>query len=90
MAIPRNTNVTKMEFRRIFNPDIGLIFPAAPSPEGCHQRRKPFDVYPDETLDYKKRLSGQGISTQGISRYPGALSAFGMNGRTLYPRLAYP
>ncbi len=48
-----------------------------------------FDVYPDETLDYKKGLTGQGFSTQGISRYPGHLSAYGMNGRTLYLRLAY-
>ncbi|MEO5579015.1 MAG: TonB-dependent receptor, partial [Gemmatimonadaceae bacterium] len=48
-----------------------------------------FDVYPDETRDFKDGLSGQGISTGGISRYPGALSAFGMNGRTLYLRLAY-
>jgi iron complex outermembrane receptor protein len=48
-----------------------------------------FDVYPDEWWDFKDGLNAQGVSMQGIFRYPGALSPFGMNGRTLYLRLAY-
>ncbi|MEJ7758595.1 MAG: TonB-dependent receptor [Gemmatimonadaceae bacterium] len=48
-----------------------------------------FDVYPDEWNDFKDGLNAQGISMQGIFRHPGGLSAFGMNGRTLYLRLAY-
>jgi iron complex outermembrane receptor protein len=48
-----------------------------------------FDVYPDEWLDFKDGLNAQGTSMQGIFRHPGALSPFGMNGRTLYLRLAY-
>jgi iron complex outermembrane receptor protein len=48
-----------------------------------------FDVYPDEWRDFKDGLNAQGVSMQGIFRYPGALSPFGMNGRTLYLRLGY-
>jgi iron complex outermembrane receptor protein len=48
-----------------------------------------FDVYPDEWWDFKDGLNVQGPSMMGISRYPGALSPFGMNGRTLYLRVAY-
>jgi hypothetical protein len=48
-----------------------------------------FDVYPDEWKDFKDGLKATGASMQGIFRYPGGLSPFGMNGRTLYLRLAY-
>lgn len=48
-----------------------------------------FDVYPDEWWDFKDGLNATGTSMKGIFRYPGALSPFGMNGRTLYLRLAY-
>jgi len=48
-----------------------------------------FDVYPDEWWDFKDGVNGQATSMMGISRYPGALSPFGMNGRTLYVQLAY-
>ncbi|MEO5580829.1 MAG: TonB-dependent receptor, partial [Gemmatimonadaceae bacterium] len=48
-----------------------------------------FDVYPDEWLDFKDGLNAEGTSMKGIFRYPGGLSPFGMNGRTLYLRLAY-
>lgn len=48
-----------------------------------------FDVYPDEWWDFKDGLNGTAVSMMGISRYPAALSPFGMNGRTLYLRLAY-
>jgi iron complex outermembrane receptor protein len=42
-----------------------------------------FDVYPDEWWDFKQGLEATGVSMQGIFRYPGALSPFGMNGRTV-------
>ena len=48
-----------------------------------------FDVYPDEWWDFKDGLNGTAVSMMGISRYPAALSPFGMNGRTLNLRLAY-
>lgn len=48
-----------------------------------------FDVYPDEWWDFKDGLNGTAVSMMGISRYPAALSPFGMNGRTLYLGLAY-
>jgi iron complex outermembrane receptor protein len=48
-----------------------------------------FDVYPDEWFDFKEGLQAQGVSMQGIFRYPGALSPFGMNGRTVYVQLSY-
>lgn len=48
-----------------------------------------FDVYPDEWWDFKDGLNARGTSMQGIFRHPGALSPFGMNGRTLHLRLAY-
>ncbi|MBA3338501.1 MAG: TonB-dependent receptor [Geodermatophilaceae bacterium] len=47
------------------------------------------DVYPDEYLDFKDGVNPRGPSMQGIFRYLGALSPFGMSGRTLYLRLAY-
>jgi iron complex outermembrane receptor protein len=49
-----------------------------------------FDVYPSEWRDFKNGVNAApGGSMQGIYRYPGALSAFGMNGRTLYVQMAY-
>ena len=43
-----------------------------------------FDVYPDEWNDFKFGLEATGMSNRGIFRYPGGISPFGMNGRTLY------
>lgn len=48
-----------------------------------------FDVYPDEWWDFKHGLEATGVSMQGIFRYPGALSPFGMNGRTVHLHIAY-
>jgi iron complex outermembrane recepter protein len=48
-----------------------------------------FDVYPDEWLDFKQGLEATGGSMQGIFRYPGALSPFGMNGRTVYVQFGW-
>ncbi len=48
-----------------------------------------FDAYPDEWNDFKDGLLAQGPSMQGIFRYPGGLSPFGMNGRTVYVHLDY-
>ena len=47
-----------------------------------------FDVYPDEWLDWNKGVTGS-LTTNGIYRYPGGTVPFGMNGRTVYVRLAY-
>jgi iron complex outermembrane recepter protein len=48
-----------------------------------------FDVYPDEWIDFKDGIDATGQSTAGIFRYPGGISPFGMNGRTLYLHLSY-
>jgi iron complex outermembrane recepter protein len=48
-----------------------------------------FDVYPDEWWDFKDGVNAAGTSFNGIFRYPGGLSPFGMDGRTLYLALRY-
>jgi iron complex outermembrane receptor protein len=47
-----------------------------------------FDVYPDEWKDWDQGVSGA-LTTNGIYRYPGLTSPWGMNGRTVYVRLSY-
>src|SRR5690606_22655838 len=46
-----------------------------------------FDTYPDDFPDFRDGLDATGLSMKGIFRYPGALSPFGMNGRSLSVRL---
>jgi iron complex outermembrane receptor protein len=46
-----------------------------------------FDVYPDEWSDFKDGVNATGQSIFGIFRYPGGISPFGMNGRTVYLHL---
>ncbi|CAN5840394.1 TonB-dependent receptor [soil metagenome] len=46
------------------------------------------DVYPDEWKDFNMGVSGA-LTTAGIYRYPGGVSPFGFNGRTVYVRLSY-
>jgi iron complex outermembrane receptor protein len=48
-----------------------------------------FDAYPTEWWDFSDGLNATGASVQGNFRYPGALSAFGMNGRAVYLQLSY-
>ena len=48
-----------------------------------------FDVYPDEWGDFSQGLEATGVSMQGIFRYPGALSPFGMNGRSVNVQIAW-
>jgi iron complex outermembrane recepter protein len=48
-----------------------------------------FDVYPAESNGFKKAVAARSESLEGISRYPASLSAFGMNGRTIYVQLSY-
>lgn len=47
-----------------------------------------FDVYPDEWEDWDKGVNGS-LTTNGIYRYAGGTSPFGLNGRTVYVRLSY-
>ncbi len=47
-----------------------------------------FDVYPDEWKDWNAGVAGA-LTTNGIYRYPGLTSPWGMNGRTVYVRLSY-
>ncbi len=48
-----------------------------------------FDVYPDEWNDFKLGVQALGMSNRGIFRYPGGISPFGMNGRTVYVHVSY-
>jgi iron complex outermembrane recepter protein len=47
-----------------------------------------FDVYPQEWKDFSQGVSG-GLTTNGIYRYAGGTSPWGMNGRTVYIKLSY-
>jgi iron complex outermembrane recepter protein len=46
------------------------------------------DVYPDAWKDFDQGVSGA-LTTNGIYRYPGGVSPFGFNGRTVYLKLSY-
>jgi iron complex outermembrane receptor protein len=48
-----------------------------------------FDVYPTEWIDFKDGVNAKGMSVAGNFRYPGGISPFGMNGRTVYLHLSY-
>jgi len=69
--------------------DVRISYQLRPRVEVAVSAANLFDVYPDEWRDFKDGLKATGVSMMGIFRYPGALSPFGMNGRTLYFRLAY-
>jgi iron complex outermembrane receptor protein len=69
--------------------DVRLSYQLRPRVEVAVSAANLFDVYPDEWWDFKDGLKATGVSMMGIFRYPGALSPFGMNGRTLYLRLSY-
>ncbi|MBA3405505.1 MAG: TonB-dependent receptor [Gemmatimonadaceae bacterium] len=69
--------------------DVRLSYQLRPRLQVALSGANLFDVYPDEWNDFKDGQNAQGVSMKGIFRYPGGLSPFGMNGRTLYLRLAY-
>jgi iron complex outermembrane recepter protein len=46
------------------------------------------DVYPDGWKDFDLGVNGA-LTTNGIYRYPGGVSPFGFNGRTVYAKLSY-
>jgi len=69
--------------------DVRMSYQLRPRVQLAVSAANLFDVYPDEWWDFKDGLNGTAVSMMGISRYPAALSPFGMNGRTLYLRLAY-
>ncbi|HEX6573390.1 MAG TPA: TonB-dependent receptor [Gemmatimonadaceae bacterium] len=48
-----------------------------------------FDVYPSESNGFKEAVATRSESLDGISRYPAALSTFGLNGRTIYIQLSH-
>lgn len=47
-----------------------------------------FDVYPDEWNDFELGVKAV-LASGGVSRYPGGISPFGMNGRTLNLRFTW-
>jgi iron complex outermembrane receptor protein len=47
-----------------------------------------FDVYPDEWSDFRLGVNST-LAASGVSRYPGGISQFGMNGRTLNLRVSW-
>lgn len=70
-------------------PDARLSYQLRPRMQVAVSAVKLFDGYPDEWSDFRDGLQAQGASMQGIFRYPGALSPFGMNGRTVDAQLSY-
>jgi iron complex outermembrane receptor protein len=69
--------------------DVGVSFQLAPRLRVSASANNVFDVYPDEWLDFSQGVSAQGMSMFGIFRYPGGISPFGMNGRTVYLHLSF-
>jgi iron complex outermembrane receptor protein len=47
-----------------------------------------FDVYPDQWRDFDLGVNGA-LSMNGVFRYPGGISPFGMDGRMIYVHLSY-
>jgi len=47
-----------------------------------------FDAYPEEWKDFAQGVNGA-LTTNGIYRYAGGTSPWGMNGRTVYIKLSY-
>jgi iron complex outermembrane receptor protein len=47
-----------------------------------------FDVYPEEWKDWDQGVNGA-LTTNGIYRYAGGTSPWGINGRIVYVRLSY-
>jgi iron complex outermembrane receptor protein len=69
--------------------DVRVSYQLRPRVQVALSGANVFDVYPSEWIDFKDGINATGFSTQGILRYPGALSPFGMNGRTVYFQLQY-
>jgi iron complex outermembrane recepter protein len=46
------------------------------------------DVYPDEWKDFDQGVNGA-LTTNGVYRYTGNISPYGMNGRFVYVRMSY-
>jgi iron complex outermembrane recepter protein len=69
--------------------DLRMSYRLGPRVELATSVANLFDVYPNEWFDFKDGLAAQGFSMQGIFRHPGALSPYGMNGRTVYVQLTY-
>jgi hypothetical protein len=53
------------------------------------QRLVPSVNVPHIPLDFRQGVSAQGMSMNGIFRYPGGISPFGLNGRTVYLHVSY-
>lgn len=69
--------------------DARLTYQVRPRVQLAINAANIFDTYPDEWLDFRNGLAATGPSMQGIFRYPGALSPFGMNGRMVNVQVAY-
>ncbi|HYW31169.1 MAG TPA: TonB-dependent receptor, partial [Gemmatimonas sp.] len=69
--------------------DMRVAYRVRPSVQITVSAANLFDVYPNEWFDFKNGAAAQGPSLNGVSRYPGGLSPFGMNGRTIHLILAY-
>jgi iron complex outermembrane recepter protein len=69
--------------------DIDVAYRLHPRLRAALSAQNLFDVYPDEWRDWKDGVNATGMSINGIYRYPGAVSPFGMNGRTVTVRLSY-
>jgi iron complex outermembrane recepter protein len=84
---------TRPEYDQVMRPrwitDARVSYRVRPRLQVAVSAANLFDVYPDDWWDFSQGLDATGASMQGIFRYPGALSPFGMNGRTVHLQLAY-
>jgi iron complex outermembrane receptor protein len=68
--------------------DLGVTWELTRSLKVSGGSHNIFDIYPDEWFDFDRGIEGV-LSVGGIFRYPGAISPFGMNGRTIYLHITY-
>jgi iron complex outermembrane receptor protein len=69
--------------------DIGIAYLPHRRLRAAVSAQNLFDVYPDEWRDWKDGANATGMSINGIYRYPGGISPFGMSGRTVTVQLSY-
>jgi iron complex outermembrane receptor protein len=69
--------------------DAGISYRITPSLSVAANVANVFDVYPTEWNDFKNGVNATGLSLAGIYRYPGALSPFGMNGRSVFLQVSW-
>ena len=68
--------------------DLSISYRLGPRLRVAASAANLFDVYPDEWNDFELGVNAT-LASAGVSRYPGGISPFGMNGRTLNFRVTW-